>query len=140
MFAQTYLSQCSGCNPYESFLILAVILSNATSTRRPSLLITCMFSIMLCYGHQSYEDCCWDDTFVKREEETEKGRREIFAFFSFSSSSVLQFFFFSRRQKHVARRLSDFFNKHNSLSPFPRERALDNIIDNNNNSNGRSVL
>jgi hypothetical protein len=26
------------------------------------------------------------------------------------------------------------------LSPFPRERALDNIIDNNNNSNGRSVL
>jgi len=46
-----------------------------------------MFSIMLCYGHQSYEDCCWDDTFVKREEETEKGRREIFAFFSFSSSS-----------------------------------------------------
>jgi len=37
-------------------------------------------------------------------------------------------------------RLSDFFNKHNSLSPFPRERALDNIIDNNNNSNGRSVL
>jgi len=48
-----------------------------------------MFSIMLCYGHQSYEDCCWDDTsFVEREEETvEKGRREIFAFFSFSSSS-----------------------------------------------------
>ena len=76
-----------------------------------------------------------DDTFVKREEETEKGRREeIFAFFSFSS-----FFFFSRRQKHDAR-LSDFFNKHNSLSPFPREGALDNIIDNNNNSNGRSVL
>ena len=76
-----------------------------------------------------------DDTFVKREEETEKGRREeIFAFFSFSS-----FFFFSRRQKHDAR-LSDFFNKHNSLSPFPRERALDNIIDDSNNSNGRSVL
>ena len=41
--------------------------------------------------------------------------------------------------KHDAR-LSDFFNKHNSLSPFPREGALDNIIDNNNNSNGRSVL
>lgn len=82
----------------------------------------------------------WYGFVNKREEETEKGRREIFAFFSFSSSSVLQFFFFSRRQKHVARRLSDFFNKHNSLSPFPRERALDNIIDNNNNSNGRSVL
>ena len=47
-----YLSQCSGCNPYESFLILAVILSNATSTRRPSLLITCMFSI-LCFGHRN---------------------------------------------------------------------------------------
>ena len=50
-----YLSQCSGCNPYESFLILAVILSNATSTRRPSLLITCMFSI-LCFGHRNNEE------------------------------------------------------------------------------------
>ena len=76
-----------------------------------------------------------DDTFVKREEGTEKGRREeIFCIFFF-----FFFFFFSRRQKHDAR-LSVFFNKHNSLSPFPRERALDNIIDNNNNSNGRSVL
>ena len=44
-----YLSQCSGCKPYESFLILAVILSNATSTRRPSLLITCMVSLSLSY-------------------------------------------------------------------------------------------
>ena len=139
MFAQTYLSQCSGCNPYESFLILAVILSNATSTRRPSLLITCMFSIMLCYGHQSYEDCC-SGMIRLLIREKKKPKKEGERFLHFFLFLLLQFFFFSRRQKHVARRLSDFFNKHNSLSPFPRERALDNIIDNNNNSNGRSVL
>ena len=91
LFAQTYLSQCSGCNPYESFLILAVILSNATSTRRPSLLITCMFSIMLCYGHQSYEDCCSGMIRLLYIREKKKPKKEeerrFFAFFSFSSSS-----------------------------------------------------
>ena len=102
LFAQTYLSQCSGCNPYESFLILAVILSNATSTRRPSLLITCMFSIMLCFGHQSYEELLLfldddDDTFVreKKDWKKEEERRFFDFFFFFSSSSS-----FSRRQKH----------------------------------------
>jgi hypothetical protein len=72
--------------------------------------------------------------------EKKKPKKEGERFLHFFLFLLLQFFFFSRRQKHVARRLSDFFNKHNSLSPFPRERALDNIIDNNNNSNGRSVL
>lgn len=76
-----------------------------------------------------------DDTFVRerRRNRKRKKRGDFLLFFFFF------FFFFSRRQKHDAR-LSDFFNKHNSLSPFPREGALDNIIDNNNNSNGRSVL
>ena len=86
-----------------------------------------------------------DDTFVKREKKEPKKEEErrFFAFFLFLLLLLLLLLllaFFSRRQKHDARRLSDFFNKHNSLSPFPRERALDNIIDNNNSSNGRSVL
>ena len=70
---------------------------------------------------------------LERRRNRKRKERDFCIFFFFF------FFFFSRRQKHDAR-LSDFFNKHNSLSPFPRERALDNIIDNNNNSNGRSVL
>jgi hypothetical protein len=75
---------------------------------------------------------------IRLLEERRRNRKRKERFLHFFLFLLL--FFFSRPQKHDARRLSDFFNKHNSLSPFPRERALDNIIDNNNNSNGRSVL
>ena len=119
MFAQTYLSQCSGCNPYESFLILAVILSNATSTRRPSLLITCMFSIMLCYGHQSYEDCCSGMIrLLIREKKKPKKEGERFLHFFlfllllfFSSSS-------SRAVKNTSHDVCLIFLTNTTLSPL----------------------